>query len=122
MNYPKNYAVLTADEMEYTEGGSALGGVLIAAGAAGAVVSSIIYSVKLNQIMADLKAEHPEEYPDTDDTVTSILKNQKLTMEARLQLEGSSTGIGINVAEAVSGLCFGVGMVEVILTSYIKKL
>ena len=55
MNYPKNYAVLAADEMEYTTGGSVIGVVLAVGGLAGTIAASVVYNNKLNQIAAELK-------------------------------------------------------------------
>ena len=73
MNYPKNYAVLAADEMEYTTGGSVIGVVLAVGGLAGTIAASVVYNNKLNQIAAELKAQNPEEYSDPDDILTDAL-------------------------------------------------
>lgn len=122
MNYPKNYAVLVADEMEYIDGGSAIGVVLAVGGLAGAIASSVAYTSKLNKIMADLKEQNPEEYStSTDDVLTSMWNNQKLSMDARLQLEASGEGLGLNVAQAVSGTCLSLGVLEIIVSKVLAE-
>ena len=62
MKYPKNCAILTEEEMEYTTGGGALGAIMLIGGLAGGVFSGMLASRQLNQIKADLKANDPDAY------------------------------------------------------------
>lgn len=120
MNYPKNYAVLAADEMEYTTGGSVIGVVLAVGGLAGTIAASVVYNNKLNQIAAELKAQNPEEYSDPDDILTDAWKSKKLDVDAKVQLEASGEGVGLNVAQAVGSACFSLGVIEIIVSKVLK--
>lgn len=121
MNYPKNYAVLAADEMEYTTGGSIIGVVLAVGGLAGTIAASAVYNSKLNQITAELKAQNPEEYSSSDDILADAWKSQKLNMDAKLQLEASGEGLGLNIAQAVGSTCFSLGVLEIIVSKVLAE-
>lgn len=127
MNYPKNYAVMTEEEMVYTTGGSTgvgvlvLSSVLMVGGLAGAIVSSAMYNNKLNQIKAELKAESPEEYSSSDDMLADMWRSSKLDVDAQLRLETSGEGLTLNIAQSVAGTCFGLGFMGVIFGVAMKQ-
>lgn len=121
MNYPKNYAVLAEEEMEYTTGGSVLGVALMVGGLAGGICGSILYNKKLDEITAGLKAQNPEEY-SSDDVLTDVWKTQKLSVDAKLQLNTSPEGLALNLAQGVAGACFSFGLSEVIVSAVMKQI
>lgn len=121
MNYPKNYAMLAEEEMEYTTGGGVLGIALLVGGVAGTIYSSVMYTNKLNKITADLKAQHPEEYSSSDDILADAWRSSKLSVDAQLQLEASPEGLALNVAQGVSGACITLGVAEMIISAAMKQ-
>lgn len=112
MDYPKNYALLKEEEMEYTTGGSTLGAVLLVGGLAGGIFAGMMSSRYLNQLQAELKEKHPEKYlPETEET-TKTLKN-----DAQLAYNDSAAGLAVNLLAGAAGLCIGYGFVDVLMSA-----
>ena len=114
MKYPKNCAILTEEEMEYTTGGGALGAIMLIGGLAGGVFSGMLASRQLNQIKADLKANDPDAYLPESAEMT-----KKLEQDAKKVFNDSAAGLAINVAQFISGVCIGGGFVSVIMTAMV---
>ena len=114
MKYPKNCAILTEEEMEYTMGGGALGAIMLIGGLAGGVFSGMLASRQLNQIKADLKVNDPDAYLPESAEMT-----KKLEQDAKKVFNDSAAGLAINAAQVISGICIGGGFVSVIMTAMV---
>lgn len=112
MKYPKNYALLTEEEMEYTTGGSVLGVVLLAGGLTVGVFAGMMSSRYMAQLQTELKEKHPEKYlPETEETAKA------LKADAQLAYNDSAAGLAVNLLAGASGFCIGFGFVDVVLSA-----
>ena len=101
MEYPKNYASLGAEEMEYTGGGFDIDWSAVASLALGAGTMALGYMnvAGVGSMAASIKNAYPEEYPEPDGAI-----NLPLMRDATLVYFTSPSGLALgalNLACAV---------------------
>ena len=86
INYPKNYAPLAEEEMEYTSGGLSINWMALG-------------STNIAGVAVQLQKKDPEKYPEPEGTI-----NGNLIIDSTLTYFSSVAGIGMGLLNIAAGV------------------
>ena len=107
MTYPKNYAPLAEEELEYTVGGFSINWWGLGSTAAGLGTSLLAYLniANIAAISVELQRAYPDQYPEPEGTINGNLLLDSLKIYFT-SLQGIALG-AVNVAAAVGTVYLG---------------
>jgi len=92
INYPKNYAPLAEEEMEYTSGGLSINWMAL-----GSTVMGLASNIA--GVAVQLQKKDPEKYPEPEGTI-----NGNLIIDSTLTYFSSVAGIGMGLLNIAAGV------------------
>ena len=106
INYPKNYAPLAEEEMEYTSGGLSINWMALGSTVMGLATSMLAYLNVSNiaGVAVQLQKKDPEKYPEPEGTINGnlMIDSAKIYLSS---LGGALLGVA-NVGAAAGALYF----------------
>ena len=101
INYPKNYAPLAEEEMEYTSGGLSINWMALGSTVMGLATSMLAYLNVSNiaGVAVQLQKKDPEKYPEPEGTI-----NGNLIIDSTLTYFSSVAGIGMGLLNIAAGV------------------
>ena len=101
INYPRNYAPLAEEEMEYTSGGLSINWMALGSTVMGLATSMLAYLNVSNiaGVAVQLQKKDPEKYPEPKGTI-----NGNLIIDSTLTYFSSVAGIGMGLLNIAAGV------------------
>ena len=101
ISYPKNYAPLAEEEMEYTSGGLSINWMALGSTVMGLATSMLAYLNVSNiaGVAVQLQKKDPEKYPEPEGTI-----NGNLIIDSTLTYFSSVAGIGMGLLNIAAGV------------------